>query len=101
MCEIELTGVTCGAAAAPTGPECSDTQDNAGDGVIDADDPGCHTDGDATNPDSYDATDDDETDVDVGAGESLPVTGASVPWSIVLSLGLGALAIEALRRRAT
>jgi len=97
----ELTGVTCGAAAAPTVPECSDTQDNDGDGVIDADDPGCHTDGDATNPDSYDATDDDETDVDVGAGESLPVTGASVPWSIVVSLGLGALAIEALRRRAT
>jgi hypothetical protein len=56
----ELDGVTCGAA-----PQCSDTQDNDGDGVIDAEDPGCHTDGDADNPDSYDPNDNDETD---GAG---------------------------------
>jgi hypothetical protein len=56
----EVSGVACGAAVAP--PACSDTADNDGDGVIDADDPGCHTDGDATNPDSFDPTDDDETD---------------------------------------
>ena len=56
----ELSGVTCGDPASL--PECSDTTDNDGDGVIDADDPGCHTDGDATNPDSYDPNDDDESD---------------------------------------
>jgi hypothetical protein len=56
----ELSGVSCGAGGAV--PECSDTSDNDGDGVIDAEDPGCHTDGDATNPDSYDPDDDDETD---------------------------------------
>jgi hypothetical protein len=56
----ELSGVTCGAAVEP--PECSDEADNDGDGVIDADDPGCHTDGDPDNPDSYDPDDDDETD---------------------------------------
>jgi len=53
----ELSGVTCGAL-----PQCSDTTDNDGDGVIDADDPGCHSDGDPDNPDSYDPNDDDETD---------------------------------------
>lgn len=53
----ELSGVTCGAL-----PQCSDTTDNDGDGVIDADDPGCHSDGDPNNPDSYDPNDNDETD---------------------------------------
>lgn len=53
----ELSGVTCGPL-----PQCSDTADNDGDGVIDADDPGCHSDGDPDNPDSYDPNDDDETD---------------------------------------
>ena len=54
----EVSDAGCGAAAAP--PQCSDTTDNDGDGVIDADDPGCHSDGDADNPDSYDPNDDDE-----------------------------------------
>ena len=31
------------------GPQCSDTIDNDGDGVIDAADPGCHSDNDANN----------------------------------------------------
>ena len=52
----EVTGVGCGSP-----PECSDTQDNDGDGVIDAEDPGCHSDGDAGNPDSYDPNDDSES----------------------------------------
>ncbi len=43
-------------------PQCSDGIDNDGDGVADTNDPGCHTDNDATNPDSYRANDDDETD---------------------------------------
>jgi len=34
-------------------PQCSDTIDNDGDGLIDAADPQCHTDGDANNPNSY------------------------------------------------
>lgn len=53
----EVSGVTCGAI-----PQCSDTQDNDGDGRIDALDPGCHTDGNPNNPDSYDPNDDDESD---------------------------------------
>ena len=51
----EVSGVACGEA-----PECSDTTDNDGDGVADTDDPDCHTDGDATNPDTYDPNDDSE-----------------------------------------
>ena len=42
----------------PTGyemPQCSDGKDNDGDGAIDAVDPGCHSDGDATNGSSYDS----------------------------------------------
>ncbi|MDP1820275.1 MAG: hypothetical protein Q8K58_10360 [Acidimicrobiales bacterium] len=53
----ELSGVACGEL-----PECSDTADNDGDGVIDAQDPGCHTDGNPDNPDSYNPDDDDESD---------------------------------------
>ncbi|MBW3609553.1 MAG: hypothetical protein KY463_14675 [Actinobacteria bacterium] len=41
--------------------QCSDGIDNDGDGLIDAADPGCHTDGDPNNPASYDPNDDDET----------------------------------------
>jgi hypothetical protein len=143
----EVTGVACGA---PT--ECSDTTDNDGDGVIDAADPGCHTDGDATNPDSYDPTDDSEggpqcsdaadndgdavidaadpgchTDGDASnaatydpnddseadgaplprvddvaapaAGPSLPRTGGAMATGAAATLGAGALALLALRRR--
>ena len=35
-------------------PQCSDGIDNDGDGLIDTNDPACHTDGDATNNNSYD-----------------------------------------------
>jgi len=41
-------------------PQCNDKRDNDFDGLIDADDPQCHTDGDATNPASYDSNDYDE-----------------------------------------
>ena len=58
----ELSGVTCGDAGGGDTPECSDATDNDGDEVIDADDPGCHTDGNPDNPDSYDPEDDDEGD---------------------------------------
>jgi LPXTG-motif cell wall-anchored protein len=96
----ELTGVSCGAL-----PQCSDTTDNDGDGVIDAADPGCHSDGDPNNPDTYDPNDDDETNGpsvsdETGAPSgSLPRTGASVPTAGAAGLGLAALALLALRRR--
>jgi len=51
----EVAGVGCGEP-----PECSDNVDNDGDGVADIDDPDCHTDGDAANPDTYDPNDDSE-----------------------------------------
>ena len=50
----------CGAAQ--PNPQCSDTTDNDGDGKIDSSDPGCHSDGNPDNPDSYVPSDDDETD---------------------------------------
>ncbi len=75
---------------------CSDGVDNDGDGLSDIDDPGCHTDGDATNPASYDRNDDDEAD----AARALPLTGASVPTAAAVGLGLAGLALVALRRRA-
>ncbi len=49
-------------AAREVGPQCSDTIDNDGDGVIDAADPGCHSDNDANNAASYNPNDNDETD---------------------------------------
>ncbi len=47
-------------------PACSNTADDDTDGVSDAADPGCHTDGDANNTNSYDANDNDETDQSTG-----------------------------------
>lgn len=41
---------------------CSDNSDNDEDGLIDSLDPGCHSDNNANNPDSYVPTDTDETD---------------------------------------
>jgi len=41
-------------------PACSDGLDNDDDGLIDINDPGCHSDGDVNNPDSYVPSDDDE-----------------------------------------
>ena len=49
-------------AAAQDLKECEDRRDNDGDGVIDEDDPGCHSDGDPDNPASYNPKDDDERD---------------------------------------
>ena len=40
--------------------QCGDTIDNDGDTLVDTDDPGCHTDGDPNNPNSYDAGDNSE-----------------------------------------
>ncbi|MEK7176833.1 MAG: peptidoglycan-binding protein [Patescibacteria group bacterium] len=43
-------------------PQCSDDDDNDGDQATDSEDPGCHTDSDASNSSSYDPNDDDESD---------------------------------------
>jgi hypothetical protein len=41
-------------------PQCSDGIDNNGNGLIDANDPGCHSDGNSSNPASYDPNDNTE-----------------------------------------
>ena len=41
-------------------PQCSDEKDNDGDGLVDIADPGCHTDNDASNQESYDPSRDSE-----------------------------------------
>jgi LPXTG-motif cell wall-anchored protein len=68
----EVSAATCGAGGAATTPACSDGVDNgdAEDTLADADDPGCHSDGDATNAGSFDPDDTDETDDDGGGGGS-------------------------------
>jgi LPXTG-motif cell wall-anchored protein len=106
----EVSGVACG-----TPPECSDGIDNDGDGLADADDPGCHTDGDATNPDSYDPNDDSELDEAAApaapgvsdntgspaGGSQLPATGgnAAATAGLAGAMAAGALGLVALRRR--
>jgi LPXTG-motif cell wall-anchored protein len=89
------------------GVQCADKKDNDGDGLIDAKDPGCHTDGNANNPDSYDADDDSEGGGGNGGGGNggngglnagtLPFTGTDV---VGISLaGLLVLAGGLLLRR--
>lgn len=100
----EVSGLSCGAVA-----QCADGLDNDGDGVADAADPGCHTDNDADNPDSYDPDDDDETDVvedtalpgAPAARAQLPSTGgdAAATAGLAAAMAAGALGVVALRRR--
>lgn len=47
----------------PPSNQCSDGADNDGDTLIDMSDPGCHTDGNASNTSSYDPNDNNETNV--------------------------------------
>jgi hypothetical protein len=56
--------------AAETPPQCSDGIDNDGDGLIDAADPGCHSDGNANNPSSYVPSDNDESNGTAGSSTS-------------------------------
>lgn len=108
----EVADVTCGAL-----PQCSDTADNDDpeDDLADQADPGCHTDGNADNPDSYDPDDDDETNdeqiIDDGSGppaapvatpteSSLPRTGGDAKLAGAMLAGLlGLGALELVRRR--
>lgn len=97
----EVSDVGCAAALPSTSPQCSDNIDNADseDTVADIDDPGCHTDGDATNPASYVPSDDDEGNTVVADGGALPRTGTAIPTVVAAGLGIGALSLLALRRR--
>ena len=64
------------AAGGETGSQCSDGIDNDGDGLIDAADPGCHSDGNANNPASYVPSDNDESNPVTGSSTA-PTTGKS------------------------
>jgi hypothetical protein len=55
----EVSGVACGGGGAP---QCSDNADNDGDGKVDILDPGCHSDNDPNNPNTYVPSDNDERD---------------------------------------
>ena len=88
--------------------ECTDGRDNDGDGVIDEDDPGCHTDGNANNPDSYDPDDDSEADGaggGAGAGGSGDLDSGALPFTgtDIIGIALAGLLVLAggllLRRR--
>ncbi|HEV2059802.1 MAG TPA: hypothetical protein VGR11_10625 [Solirubrobacteraceae bacterium] len=87
--------------------QCEDGRDNDGDGVIDADDPGCHTDGNANNPDSYDPDDDSEANAAGGGGGGGPaeVDAAALPFTgtDLVGISLAGLLVLAggllLRRR--
>jgi LPXTG-motif cell wall-anchored protein len=96
------------------GVQCADKKDNDGDGLIDAKDPGCHTDGNPNNADSYDPTDDSEAGGgnggNNGGGGNAPTGGQSandntLPFTgtDVVGLGLAGLLMLAggllLRRR--
>jgi uncharacterized membrane protein YgcG len=70
-------------AGGGNGAQCADGVDNDGDGVIDADDPGCHTDGNPNNASSYDKGDTSEGGGGAGgaknlAAGALPFTGTDV-----------------------
>ena len=99
----EVRDVSCGQIDLP---ECSDDVDNADpeDTLADEDDPGCHTDGDPDNPDSYDPNDDDESNA-LARKDPEPIlarTGGDVPLAGAVVVGLAGLAVlQLLRRRQT
>lgn len=95
----EVGPTTCGGDLSRSDPtECNDGVDNDGDALVDTLDPGCHTDGNPLNKDSYDPTDNDERNAIVG-GKALASTGLDIPTGLAAGLGIGALGLLALRRR--
>ena len=116
----EVGGLQC-----PPVPQCSDTQDNDGDGLVDAQDPGCITDGvydpndndernecvdgiDNADPEDRlvdfgadpgcdSAQDDDETNLPRTA--ALPRTGGESSTTVPMAGGLALLALGALALR--
>ncbi len=74
--------------------QCADGKDNDGDGLIDAADPGCHTDGDASNTASYNLNLNSEVDPVKTTGGNTPpppqgqVLGAANICGVTLDRGL-------------
>jgi hypothetical protein len=66
-------------------PQCSDNKDNDGDGLVDEDDPGCHSDGNPNNASSYNPKDDNESN-GAGPGAGAPNAGASQAGNVGKSL---------------
>lgn len=64
-------------------PQCSDTVDNDSDTYTDANDSGCHTDGNASNPNSYDPNDNTELSL-VSLGSCGTVITANVPTGEII-----------------
>ncbi len=119
-----LHGTNCAPTPTPTPtpspvPECRDNKDNDGDNKEDKADPGCHTDGNVNNDDSYDRDDNDERDAQViiikkivkaaqvkptPAPIKVPVTaktGMGLPLiSVITLIGAGATAFTTRRYRA-
>ncbi len=92
----DASGLKCG----PPPPQCSDGQDNDGDGLIDRNDPGCITNG-VYNPNDNDETDAQGTSQLAQGTSQLARTGGDQSSTLPLAgafalLALGALA---LRRR--
>ncbi len=63
--------------------QCANSTDDDGDGLVDTLDPGCHSDGDASNASSYVATDTSEADVYVPVCPNLPGWSNSIPHPTV------------------
>jgi hypothetical protein len=78
-----LRTATAGSESHAVAPpvQCADGVDNDGDGLVDAADGGCHSDGNPDNPASYDSSDDDESGGNTpGAGGSgNPSNGGETP----------------------
>ena len=102
LAQVRLAHAEVTAAACTPLPQCSDTADNDGDGKIDATDPGCHSDGNASNPATYVASDNDEADeLSRAAGAStdiLPRTGDDASFPLTVA-GLATLATLGMRLR--
>jgi hypothetical protein len=73
-----------------TKAQCADGVDNDGNGLIDAADPGCHSDGNANNAASYVAGDNSERSNGANAS-SLPYTGTDILRAVLI----GALLLAA------
>lgn len=72
---------------------CSDGVDNDGDGLIDAADPGCHSDGNANNPASYVPSDDSELNGGVaGVTASQALSRGTLPFTGSDVVGLALIA---------
>lgn len=104
----QVSGDVCTFAACSDGIDNDDPEDE----LADAADPGCHTDGDPSNADSYDPTDDDETDAALpgapapapaaptpAATAELPRTGSDDASTVTLAAVMGAAALGALALR--